>query len=144
MSGMSSGNEWPKPAQEKRKSESAKHGAEKCEVMRVPGYPIGKAAELVEMQALLRLTVPHLSNAEEDHAERNQKSIVIAGDDSWNRECGTRQRKRNGPLAVILDVLRLHRRPACQVEILCRFNLSEDGRFTQELVLPPGWRVVSS
>lgn len=140
---LSTKNQGPKPFTEKRQAECAQGRTDQREPMRATGDLGRRPSELIEVHGLLRLTVPHLSDAKEDHAERDQQSILVACDDGWHRQRHARNHKRNGPLAMILDVLGFHRRPAAFAEITCRFHLSEDGRFTQELVLPSGWKIIT-
>lgn len=140
----SSKDERPEALAEQAKTQCAHHGSDQRESVRMAGHLHGWAPELVEMDGLLRLTVPHLSYAKEDHAERQQKSVLVACDDRGDRQRHAGENKRNGPLGMILDVLGFHPRRTPFAEIVCRFHLSEDGGFTQEVVLPPGWKIVSN
>ena len=140
---LSDKNQRPQTFADQAEAQSAQGRSNQREPMRSPRDFGGGSSELIEMHGLLRLTVPHLSDAKEDHAERDQKSVLVACDDGWNCQRHAGHNKRNGPLGMILDVLCFHRRRAPFAEITCRFHLSEDGGFTQEVVLPPGWKIVN-
>jgi hypothetical protein len=111
------------------------------EAMRVAGNRADDTAHGIKMQGLLHLTVPHLTNAVQDHAEAHQKGILVAHCDRRDGYGNASNEKRNGPLAVIANFLGIHRRsPVAEIRI--RLHLSEDGGLTQEVILPRNWRFV--
>lgn len=136
-------NEAVKTEAEQGRAANAERRADDREAMRVAADFADHAALDVELDGLLYLTVPHLSHAVEDHSERDQKRILVRRDGRRDGNRHTRDDQRNGPLAMIAQFLGIHRPKPPFAEIVTRFHLAEGGGFTQELILPLGWSVVT-
>ncbi len=120
----------------------AQRCSDDCEMVRVARKGGVGSPVIVGVHRLLRLTVPHLSYAVQDHAKRDEKSILIACNDGRNSHGNPRQHKRNSPLRVIAQIFGVHWKQPPFAEIKVRFHLQQDGTFWQETALPKGWMTV--
>ena len=131
-----------KPEAKQGDADKAQRCTDKGEVMGIAGEYAVRPTEIIADNRLLYLTIPHLSYAIQDHAERDEKCILIARHNGRNRHSDTSQNKRNSPLRVIAQILGFHQDRPHFAEIKFRFHLQQDGSFWQEAVLPSGWAVV--
>lgn len=135
-------NESVKPEAKQGNAKKAKRRTDEREPVRVAREGAARPTKIILENRLLYLTVPHLSYAIQDQAERDEKSILIVRHDGWNRHSDPSQNKRNSPLRVIAQILGFHKDCPHFAEIKFRFHLQSDGSFWQEAILPPGWVVV--
>jgi hypothetical protein len=127
------------------KQDNANQGqrcADKSETVRITGQSCVGPTKTVSMNGLLYLTIPHLTNAEQNNAQRDKERIFIACCESWHSHRNSGNNKRYGPLSMIAQFFDIHRRNAPFAEIKLRVHLQQDGSISQEIVLPRGWIVV--
>lgn len=135
-------NESIKPKHEQDKPHEGQSRPNEGETVGITRNGGDRRSEVVHVDGLLQLTVPHLTYAKEDSAESDKKRILISCGDRWHRHRNPSQDKSNGPLSMIAQILGIHRRKSPFAEIKLRLHLREDGTISQEVVLPRGWIVV--
>ncbi len=137
-------DETVKPEAKQADANKAKRCSDKREFMRVAREGAARPTKIIFENRLLYLTIPHLSYAVQDQAERNQKGVLIACDNGWNAHRNPSHDKRYSPLRMIAQFFGIHKQQPAFAEIQVRFHLQSDGSFWQEAILPPGWVVVET
>lgn len=132
-------NETIQPQTEKHDANNTECRTNKREKMRITGQSSVRDSILIREDSLLRLTIPHLAYAIEDHTKRDQKSVLITCHDRRHGHSNPSQNQRNSPLRMIAQILGFHVKQPPFAEIKFRSYLQQDGSFYQEVLLPQGW-----
>jgi hypothetical protein len=135
-------NQPVKPEAKQPEPEAIKSIAKNGVVSGVANHLEAGLPKAAEMHHFLHLSIPHFTNAEQAEAKPGEKYVVLARGPGGRGNGGPQQRKRNGPLGMILNLLGIHGNPQRVAEFRIHVEVTEDGTLRQSVTLPAGWRAV--